>query len=101
MGWALPDSRNAELIEECFEKLGQWIASCHAKDLSWEIGMNVHFVEVRPGMGSIDYRTYLKRLAALPNDPPLTLEHLPDAEEYDRARRFILGLGPEAGVRFE
>jgi sugar phosphate isomerase/epimerase len=93
--------RNADLIDECFEKLGPWIVSCHAKDLRWEVGMNVHFREVRPGTGSIDYPVYLRRLAALPHEAPLMLEHLPDAEEYDRARRFVLGLGAEVGVRFE
>ncbi len=93
--------RNTDLINECFDKLGQWIVSCHAKDLAWKVEMNVHFVEVRPGIGALDYGTYLRRLAALPGELPLMLEHLPNDEEYDRARRHILGLGPEVGVRFE
>jgi len=90
--------RNAALIEECFEKLGPWIVSCHAKDLKWKVEMNVHFVEVRPGTGSIDYRTYLKGLAALPGEVPLMLEHLPDAAEYDRARRHLLDLCGKLGL---
>jgi sugar phosphate isomerase/epimerase len=90
--------RNAALIEECFEKLGRWIVSCHAKDLAWDVEMNVHFREVRPGAGSIDYRTYLRRLSMLPQSPPLMLEHLPNAEEYDRARMHILDLGRSLGL---
>ena len=93
--------RNADLLNECFDKLGPWIVSCHAKDLKWEVEMNVHFLEVRPGTGSLDYKTFLRRLAALPNDAPLMLEHLPNAEEYDEARRHLLELAPGAGVRFE
>ncbi len=93
--------RNADLLNECFDKLGPWIVSCHAKDLKWEVEMNVHFVEVIPGTGSLDYNTFLRRLAALPNDAPLMMEHLRNAEEYDQARTYILGLGPECGVRFE
>lgn len=93
--------RNADLLNECFDKLGPWIVSCHAKDLKWEVEMNVHFVEVIPGTGSLDYETFLRRLAALPNDAPLMMEHLRNAEEYDQARKYILGLAPEVGVRFE
>jgi len=93
--------RNADLVNECFDKLGPWIVSCHAKDLKWEVDMNVHFVEVIPGTGSLDYETFLRRLAALPNDAPLMLEHLHNAEEYDQARRYILELAPEVGARFE
>ncbi|MFN8007847.1 MAG: sugar phosphate isomerase/epimerase [Terriglobia bacterium] len=90
--------RNTELLNECFEKLGPWIVSCHAKDLSWEPEYNIHFREVRPGTGSLDYRTYLKRLAALPHHPPLMLEHLPNAEEYDRARLYLFELGNTLGI---
>lgn len=93
--------RNAELLNECFDKLGRWIVSCHAKDLVWDVEMNIHFREVRPGQGSIDYNTYLRRLAALPQCAPLMLEHLPNAEEYDQARLHILDLGKKIGLRFE
>ena len=92
--------RNTELINECFDKLGPWIVSCHAKDLTWDVEMNVHFREVRPGAGSMDYVTYLRRLASLPHKPPLMLEHLPNAEEYDKARLHLLGLGKQIQVSF-
>ncbi len=36
---------------ECFDKLGPWIVSCHAKDLTWDVEMNVHFREVPLGDG--------------------------------------------------
>jgi len=91
---------NTALLNEAFDKLGKWIASCHAKDLTWDVEMNVHFREVCPGTGSLDYTTYLKRLASLPHDAPLMLEHLPNAEEYDKARRYILDLGGKIGVSF-
>ena len=92
--------RNTDLLDECFDKLGKWIASCHAKDLTWDVEMNVHFREVRPGTGSLDYGTYLRRLAALPQNPPLMLEHLPNAEEYDKARLHILEAGQKLGLSF-
>ena len=93
--------RNTDLLNECFDKLGPWIASCHAKDLAWEVEMNVHFREVRPGTGKLDYGTYLSRLAALPDPPPLMIEHLKGEEEYAAAARHIFESGRALGLRFE
>lgn len=92
--------RNAEFMDECFRKLGRWIMSCHAKDLEWKPEMNVHFVEVIPGRGGIDYRAYLRNIAALPIDAPLMLEHLKTAEEYEEGKRHILAVGKEMGLPF-
>jgi sugar phosphate isomerase/epimerase len=91
---------NSEFISECIRKLGRWIVSCHAKDLEWRPEMNIHFVEVIPGRGSIDYRAYLTGLANLPTSVPLMIEHLKTAEEYDEARRYIVKVGRENGVEF-
>lgn len=92
--------RNTDLLNECFDKLGRWIVSCHAKDLAWEVEMNVHFREVIPGRGQLDYATYLRRLAELPHQPPLMLEHLSTAAEYDEARQHIQSVGRAAGLAF-
>jgi sugar phosphate isomerase/epimerase len=91
---------NRVFISECFRKLGPWIASCHAKDLQWIPELNVHFVEVIPGRGEVDYRTYLTELAKLPVDAPLMLEHLKTAEEYDEGRRYITKVAREIGLDF-
>ncbi len=93
--------RNADLLNECFSKLGPHIVSCHAKDLVWDIEMNVHFREVGPGQGKMDYTAWLKGLAALPNDVPLMMEHLAAVKDYDAPRQYLFELGPKAGVRFE
>jgi len=91
---------NGEVIRECFRKLGRWITSCHAKDLRWAPEFNVHFQEVVPGRGQLDYRAYLAELARLPVDAPLMLEHLKNAEEYDEGRAYILRVAAETGVAF-
>ena len=93
--------RNGDLLNDCFDKLGRWIVSCHAKDLTWDVEMNVHFREVRPGAGSLDYATYLKRLASLPQQPPLMIEHLAKAEEYAQAANHIVEVGRTLGLKFE
>jgi sugar phosphate isomerase/epimerase len=93
--------RNTDLLNECFDKLGRWIVSCHAKDLTWDVEMSVHFREVGPGKGALDYTTYLRRLAPLPQQPPLMLEHLPNADEYTAARQFVMETGRKAGLSFD
>jgi len=91
---------SGQLIRDCFRKLGPWIASCHAKDLQWVPEYNVHFLEVVPGRGKVDYRAYLSELAKLPVDAPLMLEHLKNAAEYDEGRAYIQKVAAETGVTF-
>jgi sugar phosphate isomerase/epimerase len=90
--------RNAAFIRDCFATLGRWIVSCHAKDLAFVPEYNVHFAEVVPGRGSIDYTAYLRELAALPHEAPLMLEHLKTADEYREGRDYIQRVAKEAGV---
>jgi sugar phosphate isomerase/epimerase len=92
--------QNAAFIEECFAKLGRWIVSCHAKDLAWVPEFNVHFREVVPGKGEIDYATYLRGLSNLHVDAPLMLEHLQTADEYRAGRDYIRSVGHRVGVTF-
>ena len=92
--------KNADFIRECFRKLGPFIISCHAKDLRWDVEMNVHFEEVVPGRGQLDYSTYLGELAKLGREVPLMLEHLRTAEEYDEGRLYIRDVGDRVGLTF-
>lgn len=89
---------NAALTEELFAKLGRYIVSCHAKDLAWTPEMNVHFIEVIPGRGELDYRPYLKALTSI--DAPLMLEHLKGADEYLEAATYIRKVAAQIGVQF-
>jgi sugar phosphate isomerase/epimerase len=91
---------NSNFTRECFAKLGKWIVSCHAKDLAWVPEYNVHFREVVPGRGQIDYATYLRELSKLPIDAPLMLEHLQTPEEYDEGRNYIRSVGDRIGITF-
>ena len=89
---------NKAVIEECFSKLGQWILSCHGKDLAWVPEYNVHFAEVVPGRGEIDYATYLRQLSLLPAEAPLMLEHLSTAEEYQEGQAYIRKIAAQEGI---
>jgi sugar phosphate isomerase/epimerase len=91
---------NAEVIRECFGKLGRWVISCHAKDLKWIPEYNVHFLEVAPGQGQIDYAAYLGGLSQLPTDAPLMLEHLKTPEDYEAGKQHIFNVAKTIGVTF-
>lgn len=89
---------NGDVIRDCFRKLGPWIASCHGKDLTWEDSYQVCLREVIPGRGVVDYKTYVAAISALPTGAPLMLEHLKTAEEYDEARKHVVGVAGGLGV---
>ncbi len=78
---------NAAFLEDCFAKLGPYIKSCHAKDITLHSTLTVHLDEVRPGLGTLDYRTFLRCVDRL-EDVPLMLEHLPMAE-YAPAAEYV------------
>ncbi len=87
--------QSGALIDECFRKLGPFIKSCHAKDLEWVVEMNVHFLEVIPGKGQVDYKAYLRGLHGLKTPVPLMLEHLKTAEEYKQGFDYISKIARE------
>jgi sugar phosphate isomerase/epimerase len=91
--------QNADFITECCRKLGRWIVSCHAKDLQWITELNIHFQEVVPGRGQMNYRTYVTELNRLNRQTPLMIEHLRTPEEYNEAASYIRSIAKEAGVR--
>jgi len=90
--------RNGEIIRDFVRKLGPRIRSCHAKDILLADRLTVHLDEVRPGCGNLDYRTFLLEVAALPDDMPLMLEHLPNEEEYRQAAAHIQEIAHDEGI---
>ncbi len=78
---------NAAFMNECFSKLGRFMKSCHAKDITLHSKLTVHLDEVRPGLGSLNYPTLLRGINRL-DDVPVMLEHLP-SEDYPAAAAFV------------
>ena len=89
---------NGALIRDCFAKLGPYIRSCHAKDVALSGKALVHLDEVRIGLGSLEYTTFLRELSRLDPDTPLMLEHLPNAEDYDLAAAHVRGVAAASEV---
>jgi len=84
---------NGDFIQDCFKKLGPYIRSCHAKDITLrEDNYIPQLDECQPGLGKLDYATLLVELTRL-KDIPLMMEHLNTAEEYEAAAGYIRSVG--------
>jgi sugar phosphate isomerase/epimerase len=81
--------RNGEIIREWFEKLGDHIVSCHAKDIRLTGELTVHLEECRPGSGELDYQTYISCVEKLNRDTCLMLEHMTGEADYAEALRYL------------
>lgn len=91
--------RNGEVIREWFDKLGSNIVSCHAKDIALSGKLTVHLDECRPGLGELDYETYLRCLSKLDDRVCLMLEHMTEEEDYILAARYIKGVAGKLGIK--
>lgn len=90
--------RNGEIIREWFDKLGDNILSCHAKDIKLSDKLTVHLDECRPGLGELDYVTYLECISKLDDRVCMMLEHMTLEEDYIEATRYIKGLAKGMGI---
>jgi sugar phosphate isomerase/epimerase len=89
-----------ELIEKCFDMLGESIMGCHSKDTYiWPDKQTVHVQEICPGKGVLDFETYLVRMSRLEFPRSLEPEHISD-EEYPEAKAYIEKVAKKVGVKF-
>jgi sugar phosphate isomerase/epimerase len=90
---------NTNLIKYFIKELGPYIKSCHAKDILLQQDLTTHLDEVRAGLGNLDYRTYLSEIAKLPTPPPIMIEHLKTAKEYQMAADHIRFVARKNGLK--
>jgi sugar phosphate isomerase/epimerase len=90
---------NTQFLRECFSKLGPYIKSVHAKDITIMPELTVHLEERRPGLGSLDYAVFLQEMSRL-NDVPMMMEHLDKQEDYRLAAEYIRKIGYENSISF-
>lgn len=92
--------RNGQVIQEWFDKLGPYIRSCHAKDITLSGKLTVHLDECRPGLGELDYATYLQCMDKLDDSVCMMLEHMTEADDYTAATRHLTSLANQLGISF-
>jgi sugar phosphate isomerase/epimerase len=88
-----------ELLNECFDLLGESILGCHAKDtLILPDQQTVHVQEVCPGRGVMDYETFLVRMSRMKWARSILPEHIP-GNEYIEAKAYIEKIASRVGVK--
>jgi sugar phosphate isomerase/epimerase len=88
-----------DFIEECFEKLGPFAKSCHAKDVRLEHPFTTMLREVAPGEGTLDYAKVLGAAdRLLPKDMPFLLEHMQTDQEYAAAYEYVAEIAEREGI---
>ncbi len=89
--------RTTELVNTCFDLLGENIMYGHAKDVFWKQEMLPTFEWVVAGTGCMDFETYLVRLSRMKYPRALYLEFLP-REQYPEAKQYIEQTAKKVGV---
>ncbi len=91
--------RSSDFIRSCFELLGPYIRSVHAKDLMlFDERLPLCIEEVPPGQGTIDLALAMKLADGLGADTPVFVEHLPDHEAYMAAMAHMRAEAVRAGL---
>ena len=73
---------NEEFVDECFEKLGKYVKSCHLKDVRMEENYTLFFRETNTGYGGVNIRHLIERGMAQDPDMTFIIEHLDTDQEY-------------------
>ncbi len=90
--------RNTELLNQCFDLLGEDICYAHCKDVRWENSMLPTLTWVILGEGEIDYGTYLKRLSQMEHERAFLLEFMNSKDDYVIVQRNLRELANKVGV---
>ena len=90
--------RTTELVNTCFDILGENVMYGHAKDVFWKQDMLPSFEWVVAGTGCMDFETYLVRLSRLKYTRVLYLEFLPE-NQYPLAKKHIEETAKRVGVK--
>jgi sugar phosphate isomerase/epimerase len=80
---------NGGFMKEFIRQFGRLIKCVHAKDTLLAGGFTLHIQELRPGLGTLDYRTLLVELEKIDRDMPVLVEHLKTDEEYALGVNYI------------
>ncbi len=89
--------RTTELVNECFDLLGEDICYMHCKDVKIADSMLPAFEWVVAGKGTVDFELCLVRLSHMKYPRPYYLEFLPN-EKYPEAKSYIEETAKKVGV---
>lgn len=89
---------NAGFIRDCFDKLGPHVRAVHAKDMTITGALTLSMPERRPGLGDIDFHSFITQMQRLDPETPFLVEHLDTDEEYVAAVAHVRAVADDLGV---
>ena len=81
-----------------FDVVGQYMVSCHAKDIWIENRLALHLQDGCPGKGLLDFKTLFRRMEALSTDYPVIAEGN-STEELPAVSRLFHEIARELGIQ--
>lgn len=85
-------------IDRMFDVLGTHVISGHAKDSRIEDRLTIHIDACSPGTGTLDFKTYLRRMEALDPSYPLIVEGA-SFEQWPKAAAYLHEIAAELQIR--
>ena len=85
-------------IKYCFDLLGPYIESIHAKDVLMEQAYTTLIHETIPGKGTLDYKKILPLVEKLGKDTPLFVEHMSGYDTYKQAAAYVRSQAESVGI---
>lgn len=76
-------------LEECFDKLGPLITSCHLKDIFLNQELTFQLVETSCGKGSLNIEKYMTLINQYDPGMPVIIEHLETDAEYLESLSYV------------
>ena len=92
---------SSKFITHCFELLGPYIKSIHAKDVILSNHLPCNISETAPGKGSVDFSLVLRLAHALGDDMTLFAEHISTHEEYYDVTCYLRNIGKQANINIK
>lgn len=83
---------NEEFVDECFQKLGRYVRSCHLKDVKMEENYTVFFRETFAGNGGVNIRHLIETACSYDPEMPFIIEHLDSDGDYLQSVAYIQNL---------
>ena len=89
-----------EFMQECFDKIGDRILSCHLKDIRLKRELTFQLEETNCGNGILDIEQLIQHLQNYNHDMPVIIEHLDTDEEYLKSLTYVKKRLQNANVVF-
>lgn len=81
-----------DFLQECFDKLGSSVCSCHLKDIKLKPEYTFQLKETYCGNGTFPIEKYISLIDQYNRDMPLIIEHLDTDDEYRSSLKYVQGI---------